>query len=81
VLSGLSDVDAITLSLARMGQEGLGIPTVLLGILLAATSNNLVKMGLALALGGRGVGVRVAAVLGAAMLSGLLIGFWLNAAG
>lgn len=81
VLSGLSDVDAITLSLARMGQEGLGIPTVLLGILLAATSNNLVKMGLALALGGRGVGVRVAGVLGAAMLSGLLIGYWLNAAG
>ena len=80
VLSGLSDVDAITLSLARMGQEGLAVPTVLLGILLAATSNTLVKMGLALALGGRAVGMRVAGVLGAAMLSGLLIGLGLNVA-
>jgi len=80
VLSGLSDVDAITLSLARMGQEGLAVPTVLLGILLAATSNTLVKMGLALALGGRAVGMRVLGVLGAAMLSGLLIGLGLNVA-
>ena len=51
-----------------------------LGILLAATSNNLVKMGLALVLGGRAVGMRVAGVLGTAMLSGLLIGLWLNVA-
>lgn len=80
VLSGLSDVDAITLSLARMGQEGLAIPTVLLGILLAATSNTMAKMGLALVLGGRAVGMRVAGVLAAAMLSGLLIGLGLNVA-
>lgn len=80
VLSGLSDVDAITLSLARMGQEGLAIPTVLLGILLAATSNTMVKMGFALVLGGRAVGMRVAGVLAAAMLSGLLIGLGLNVA-
>ena len=80
VLSGLSDVDAITLSLARMGQEGLAIPTVLLGILLAATANNLVKMGLALGLGGRALGIRVAGVLGAAMITGLLIGISSNAA-
>jgi uncharacterized membrane protein (DUF4010 family) len=78
VLSGLSDVDAITLSLARMGQEGLAMPTVLLGTLLAATSNTLVKMGLALALGGRAVGMRVAGVLGAAILTGLLVALWLQ---
>ncbi|HBG50707.1 MAG TPA: hypothetical protein DDW89_02690, partial [Gammaproteobacteria bacterium] len=78
IVSGLSDVDAITLSLARMGQGGLPVGQVVWGILLAASANNLVKTGLALGVGGRAIGRRVAGVLGAGLLLGLAVGFGVN---
>lgn len=77
MISGLTDVDAITLSLARMGREGLALDTVVWGILLAAMTNNLVKAGLAVALGGRAVGSRVSMTLMGALLSGLAVEYWL----
>ena len=77
MISGLTDVDAITLSLARMGREGLALDTVVWGILLAAMTNNLVKAGLAVALGGRAVGSRVSITLVGALLSGLAVEYGL----
>ena len=76
MISGLSDVDAITLSLARMGGNGLSLDAAAWGILLAALSNNLVKTGLALAVGGRAVGSRV----GMTLLGSLFLGLAVNAA-
>jgi uncharacterized membrane protein (DUF4010 family) len=78
MISGLTDVDAITLSLARMGHEGLAPETIVWGILLAAMTNNLVKAGLAVALGGWAVGSRVSMTLVGALLSGLAVEFWLS---
>jgi len=43
VISGLMDVDAITLSLSRMSQDNLSEEVAVMGILLAAVTNTLVK--------------------------------------
>jgi uncharacterized membrane protein (DUF4010 family) len=80
VVSGAVDVDAITLSMAELsrGAEGAAVDaaTATRAIVLAAVSNTLVKGGIVLAVGGRairgpilpGVGLIVAAALGAAFL-------------
>ncbi len=79
LLSGLMDVDAITLSLAHLAGKGdseaggLAPDTAVAGILLAAVTNTLVKGGLALALGGRQLGLRVLAVMVVALLAGGLV--------
>ncbi len=74
VLAGLTDVDAITISVARMhAQSALSDHTAVMAITLAATSNTVVKAGLALSLGGRAVGLPVLAVLGPAAVIGPVV--------
>lgn len=51
-LSGITDVDAVSLSLAASARSGLSERVAVLGILLAVTVNTLVKAGLAIAIGG-----------------------------
>ncbi|WP_068828531.1 MgtC/SapB family protein [Pseudomonas sp. BMS12] len=70
VLSGLSDVDAITLSLARSAQSDLTPELAVQGIYLAAFSNSLVKAGLIALIGGRELAMRTLPI----MLLGLLLG-------
>lgn len=48
IVAGLTDVDAITLTLARMARDGISADTAVTGITLAAITNTLVKGGLAL---------------------------------
>jgi uncharacterized membrane protein (DUF4010 family) len=57
--SGVADVDAITLSLARMSQDDLAVRIAATGIVIAAAVNGLVKGGMATVIGGREVGLRV----------------------
>lgn len=57
--SGVADVDAITLSLSRLSLNGLALPTAVFGIVLAAAVNSVVKTGIALSIGGWGMGLRV----------------------
>src|SRR5690606_15791716 len=76
VLSGVADVDAITLSMAELSRGGLAHETATRAIVLAAVSNALVQGGIVLTLGGRairgpilpGVGLIVAAALATAFL-------------
>ena len=70
VASGVMDVDAITLSLARSAGPDLAARVAAWGILLAAMTNTLVKAGLALAIGGRGLGLRVGGTMVAAVAAG-----------
>jgi uncharacterized membrane protein (DUF4010 family) len=70
--SGVADVDAITLSLARMTLDDLAARIAVSGILLAAGVNNLVKAGTATVIGGRRIGVRVGLPLVASAIAGLL---------
>lgn len=51
--SGVADVDAITLSLTRLSLSSIDLNTAVLGIVIAASVNNLVKAGLTLWVGDR----------------------------
>jgi uncharacterized membrane protein (DUF4010 family) len=74
MVSGLVDVDAITLSLATMVDlEGRRAAS---GILLAAASNSVVKAGMAAGIGGRALGWRVGVPMGVALLAGLGLASW-----
>lgn len=70
VLAGLSDVDAITLSVTEMSRAGLPDGAAATAIVLAAVTNTVVKAGIALWTGGPRVGRAVALTLGAALVAG-----------
>lgn len=59
LLGGLTDVDAVTLSMSRLAGSGLDARAAAGAVLLAAASNTCVKAGFALALGGWHFGKRV----------------------
>jgi uncharacterized membrane protein (DUF4010 family) len=69
--SGVADVDAITLSLARMSQQDLVLPVAVTGIVLAAAVNSVVKGGMATFIGGRKIALRVGLPLLGCALAGL----------
>lgn len=77
-VSGVADVDAITLSLARMSQQDLVISLSVFGIVIAAAVNSLLKGGMAFAIGGRALGVRVFVPLAIAALVGPLVAWFLG---
>ncbi|NIA67451.1 MgtC/SapB family protein [Pelagibius litoralis] len=66
-ISGLADVDAATLSLARLTGQDLPLGLAALGILIAATSNSLVKVIIAASVGVRSLGIHVFVILGLAL--------------
>ncbi len=67
--SGLSDVDAITLTLAQESQQDISPGIAVMGIVIAATVNGLVKAAMAYAIGGRTLGLQVGFPL---LLSGIV---------
>lgn len=69
--SGIADVDAITLSLTKMSQDGLSPQTAVLGIVIAATVNNLVKAGMAGVIGKKALGLKVAGPMILSLAAGL----------
>ena len=76
--SGVADVDAITLSLARMSADDLALRTAAVGIVIAAAVNSLVKGGMAFLVGGREIGLRVGLPLLLSSIAGLLTAWlWL----
>ncbi|MEJ2685912.1 MAG: DUF4010 domain-containing protein [Gammaproteobacteria bacterium] len=79
-VSGLADVDAITLSLARLAGGQLSSHVAAQGIVLAATVNTLVKGALVTAIAGRSLAVRTVPALAAIVLAGAL-GVWWTGAG
>ena len=72
---GLADVDPISLSFADMAGTQIDVDTAVTGLLIAATSNSLVKIALATAIGGRAFGLRIGAGLGLALLGGGMVAF------
>ncbi|MGK9232733.1 DUF4010 domain-containing protein [Inquilinus limosus] len=77
-VSGLADVDAITLSAARLTQGGLDVAAGAAVVLIAAGVNTLVKAGLAVVLGGRAMALRILPAT-AAMLAAGIAGMALSA--
>ena len=73
-LSGLTDMDAITLSLARMVEGNHLEPDNAWRLILAASLSNFLFKGIAATfLGGRRLGLRLAPFFGVALLGGLLL--------
>jgi uncharacterized membrane protein (DUF4010 family) len=80
LVSGLTDVDAITLSLSGMVGDGLDTTVAERGVVMAALANTLVKLGLALAIARGRMGALVSMGLGAVIVAGALwtgSTFWL----
>ena len=73
VLSGLTDVDAITLSLARSADAELSAEVAVQGIFLAVLSNSLVKGLLIALIGGRQLALRTLPIMAAGLLAGLAV--------
>jgi uncharacterized membrane protein (DUF4010 family) len=69
-VSGIADVDAITLSLARESRNGIALTSAALGICVAVAVNTLVKAGMSFAFGTRRAGWIVAAASVAAIGAG-----------
>ena len=71
-LSGLADVDAVTLSLARISGAELSPAVAAWGILLASLANTLLKCGVAVFNAGRPLFWPLALSLGASLVAGAL---------
>ena len=74
-LAGLTDVDAITLSMARLAQEGGGEALAARAITIAAVTNTLIKGGMVVALGSRDLARRVAPAALIILVAGLVAAF------
>jgi len=75
--SGVADVDAITLSLTRMSNNDLAMNVAVVGIVIAAAVNNLVKSGMAWSIGNRQTGLMVGGPMVLSLAAGLLVA-WLQ---
>ncbi|MEE9340313.1 MAG: DUF4010 domain-containing protein, partial [Thermoplasmata archaeon] len=71
-LSGLMDVDAITLSMARLGGSSISNMTASIAIILAAISNTLVKGGIVAVLGTRQLSKYIIVIFGLAVAIGVV---------
>lgn len=76
-MSGLSDVDALTISVARLSREDLAISVAAKAIFLAVSVNTIVKAAIAIFVGGTQFGLRVLAVYCAVLAAGLAA-LWLT---
>ncbi|AGY91822.1 hypothetical protein SPICUR_04190 [Spiribacter curvatus] len=72
LVSGLTDVDAITLSLSRMASDGLSETVAQQGIIIAAMANTAVKLGLAVGIARGRMGWLVGAGLGSVIVAGTI---------
>jgi len=74
----VAEVDAITLSLARMSRGDLAPGVAVTGLVIAAVANSLLKGAMAAGIGGRQLGLRVSVPLLAASAGGLLSVWYLT---
>jgi len=77
ILSGIVDVDAIALTMARLGATEIGVTAAAGAVLLAMLSNTVSKVVMGSAIGGVGMGCRLAAASSLA-IAGALVALWLS---
>ena len=75
-LSGIADVDALTLSMARLGGKDIGLDTASLAILIAVAVNTISKAVMAASAGGRKVGLLVGGISAVALAGGAAAAIW-----
>lgn len=76
-LAGLTDVDAITLSMARLARDGGGLGIAAGAVAIAAVTNTVVKAGLVVALGSRDLARRIVPAALVILVAGLVSAFLL----
>lgn len=76
-LSGVTDVDALTISVSQLVQDSIQISDGAAAIFIAATVNTAVKGAIALFVGGKALGLRVSAVYVAVITVGFF-GLWVS---
>jgi uncharacterized membrane protein (DUF4010 family) len=69
-LAGLTDVDAVTLSTAKLATGGLVTQVATVAILIAIGANTIVKLGIAAVMGPRSLARRVAMIVGLVVAAG-----------
>lgn len=74
--SGIADVDAITLSLTRMSTDQLAMNTAVIGIVIAAATNNMVKAGMTWVIGQRQMGWLVGIPMVLSLVAGMTVAWW-----
>ncbi|MBT4917797.1 MgtC/SapB family protein [Candidatus Peregrinibacteria bacterium] len=72
LVSGIMDVDAITVSVANLAKNGLSNSSAVIAITIAALTNTFVKGGMFLMLGNKRVAVRIISVFALVFLVGVL---------
>ncbi|MGR8942086.1 MAG: MgtC/SapB family protein [Gammaproteobacteria bacterium] len=72
-ISGVADVDPITLSMAQMTKQGLDLAVAGRAVLIAVAVNSVFKSLVSWVIGGHAIGFRVAGTLAAAILLGLVL--------
>jgi uncharacterized membrane protein (DUF4010 family) len=75
-VSGLGDVDAIGLSMARQGGGGVAMGAAAVAVAIAALANTVTKGALAFVIGRSGMAWRLAVVLGVSSVAGALAFLW-----
>ena len=75
-LSGVADVDAVTISMARLDQNGIGADTAVQAIVIAVAVNTLSKALLSGWAGGRKVGLLVGGVSALSLAGGVFALAW-----
>lgn len=75
-LSGIADVDAITLSMAKLGGKDIALTTASLAILVAVATNTLSKAALTAWTGGARIGLLVGWISAAAVAAGVAMVLW-----
>lgn len=75
-ISGVADLNAITLSVARLSQGELSLSVAVIAIVVAAAMNGLIKTALSGVVGGAAMGLRVGVPLVASSIAGLVVA-WL----
>ncbi|WP_287884672.1 MULTISPECIES: MgtC/SapB family protein [Paracoccus] len=78
-ISGIADVDAVSISMARLGGGDLAVPVAAQAILIAVAVNTVSKAVLAGLVGGRRIGITVAGLSALALAAGLAA-VWAQAA-
>jgi uncharacterized membrane protein (DUF4010 family) len=71
LISGMADVDAISLSMAKHGAQEIGATSAGIAVLLAIVANTVVKSVMGWTMGGRGMGIRIALASALALGAGL----------
>ncbi len=70
-LSGVTDVDAITISVARLAGDDLAVKAAATAIFIATAVNTAVKAGIAIGMGGKTMGRRVGSVYAVVLTAGV----------